>query len=532
MEGAFMKTSYVPEHALVSVSDKTGIEDFAARLVRAGVALVSTGGTAAVLRAAGLAVRDVSDITGFPEIMDGRVKTLHPRIHGGLLARRDNREHRDAMDVHGIPGIDLLVVSLYPFEDTLNAGGTFPECIENIDIGGPAMIRAAAKNHEFTAVMTDAGEYDAVISEIERTGTLAAATRRRLAAAAFARTAAYDAGIASWLSGEQEEKFPRHYTLAGSFSRQLRYGENPHQKAALYTTGRNCSGVVGARQVQGKPLSYNNYNDTDSAYSLVSAIGPGRPAAVIVKHANPCGAAVADTCKLAYERALRCDPVSAFGGIVALNRKIDAAMAEKIIRIFTEVVIAPDADEGALKIFSGKPDIRVLLGGGLSGPCPGAMEVRPLSGGFLLQEPDCVQTDRGDLEIVTRRKPDGREIADMLFGFTVAAHVMSNAIVYVRDGATTGIGAGQMNRLDSSRIAAGKAMEAAKKAGIPETLAKNSVVASDAFFPFPDGLLAAAAAGATAVIQPGGSVRDREVIAAADEAGLAMAFTGRRHFRH
>lgn len=518
--------------ALISVSDKTGVVDFASRLASAGVELISTGGTARALREAGLEVKDVSDITEFPEMMDGRIKTLHPRVHGGLLALRDNEAHRKSMDEHGISGIDLLAVNLYPFEETLRGGGDFVECIENIDIGGPAMIRAAAKNHRFVGVVTDPKDYDEVAGEIENASALSEETKRRLAAKAYAKTAAYDAAISGWLAGEVGEAFPKQVTLAGRLGDELRYGENPHQKAAFYSTGDARPGVAGARQLQGKALSYNNLNDTDAAYELVAEFDTAKPAVAIIKHANPCGVAVADDLGAAYDLALRCDPVSAFGGIVALNQKLTGPVAEKIVEVFTEVVIAPDADDAAVDVFSKKKNLRLLIADGLPSPSAAGKLVRPIAGGFLLQDRDAKSITADDLKVVTKRQPTPQELDDMLFAFKIAKHVKSNAIVYVKDGASVGIGAGQMSRLDSSRIAARKAVDAAEAAGLPETLAKGSVVASDAFFPFADGLLAAAEAGATAVIQPGGSIRDEEVIAAADEAGLAMALTGVRHFRH
>ena len=527
-----MSADTLARRALISVSDKAGVVDFAARLAKAGVELVSTGGTARALRDAGLTVRDVSEITEFPEMMDGRVKTLHPRIHGGLLALRDNDEHVGAMAAHGIGGIDILAVNLYPFEETLRGGGDFAACIENIDIGGPAMIRAAAKNHRFVGVVTDPDDYDAVAAEIETKGALTEETKRRLAAKAYAKTAAYDAAISGWLAGEVGETFPKQVAMAGRLASTLRYGENPHQQAAFYATGETRPGVAGARQVQGKALSYNNLNDTDAAYELVAEFDPARPAVAIIKHANPCGVAVADDLETAYALALRCDPVSAFGGIVALNQKLTGGVAEKIVEVFTEVVIAPDADEAAMAVFAKKKNLRLLIADGLPSPTEAGKLVRPIAGGFLLQDRDARTIGADDLKVVTKRQPTPQETNDMLFAFRIAKHVKSNAIVYVKDGASVGIGAGQMSRLDSSRIAARKAVDAAEAAGLPETLAKGSVVASDAFFPFADGLLAAAEAGATAVIQPGGSIRDEEVIAAADAAGLAMAFTGVRHFRH
>ncbi|MFQ5562184.1 MAG: bifunctional phosphoribosylaminoimidazolecarboxamide formyltransferase/IMP cyclohydrolase [Parvularculaceae bacterium] len=518
--------------ALISVSDKTGALEFARRLAAAGVALISTGGTAKLLREAGLEVRDVSDVTGFPEMMDGRVKTLHPKIHGGLLGLRDDAEHVRAMEEHDIAPIDLLVVNLYPFEETRARGADFDECVENIDIGGPAMIRAAAKNHGFVGVVTDPAQYEDVAGEIETQGGLGEETRRRLAAAAFARTSAYDATIADWFAGVIDEPFPERITLSAQLRERLRYGENPHQDAAFYTTNEPRPGVATARQAQGKALSYNNLNDTGAAYELVAEFNPETPAVVIVKHANPCGVALGETLKEAYDNALRCDPVSAFGGIVAVNRALDAATAEKIAKIFTEVVIAPEADDDAQKILSRKKNLRLLLAGGLPDAAAPGRTIKLLAGGALVQARDNGRVVLDDLKIVTRRAPTENELRDMLFAFAVAKHVKSNAIVYAKDLATVGVGAGQMSRVDSSRIAAQKSAEAAKAAGLSEPLAVGSVVASDAFFPFADGLLAAAEAGATAVIQPGGSMRDEEVIAAADEKGLAMAFTGMRHFRH
>ena len=517
--------------ALVSVSDKTGIVEFCSRLEKRGVELVSTGGTAKSLRDAGLSVRDVSELTGFPEIMDGRVKTLHPGVHGGLLARRDNDDHLAAMEKHNIAPIDMLVVNLYPFEATLEKGAGYDECVENIDIGGPAMIRAAAKNHHGVAVVTDPDEYD-VADEIEQTGGVSWATRKKLAAIAYARTAAYDSAISTWLAGENDETFPRRLSIAGTSASLLRYGENPHQDAALYLTGEKRPGVATAKQIQGKELSYNNLNDTDAAYELIGELGTDKPAVAIIKHANPCGVATGADLTEAYDLAFRCDPVSAFGGIVALNQQINADVARKIIDVFTEVIIAPGADEEALEIFASKKNLRVLLADGLPDPSSKGTLVKPVAGGFLAQSRDSGRIERGDLKVVTKRQPSPRELDDMLLAFKIAKHVKSNAIIYVKDGATVGIGAGQMSRVDSSRIAAQKSADAAQKAGLSAPLAQGSVVASDAFFPFADGLLAAAEAGASAIIQPGGSMRDDEVIAAADEAGLAMVFTGMRHFRH
>ncbi len=518
--------------ALISVSDKDGIVAFAQRLAGAGVALVSTGGTANALREAGLAVSDVSELTAFPEMMDGRIKTLHPRVHGGLLSLRDNDAHQRSMAEHGIVDIDLLIVNLYPFEQTVERGAGYDECVENIDIGGPAMIRAAAKNHAFVGVVTDPADYDLVADEIEKNSTLATDTKRRLAAKAYAKTAGYDAAIAAWFRTQTGDAFSGDFSFAGRRQATLRYGENPHQDAAFYRTGEARCGVATARQLQGKELSYNNLNDTDAAYELIAEFDPAIPAVAIIKHANPCGAATASDLATAYELALRCDPVSAFGGIVALNQKLTGPVAEMITKVFTEVVIAPDIDEAALEIFSKKKNLRLLIAGGIPAPDAPGMTLKPVAGGFLVQTRDNKIIGRPDLKIVSKRQPTETELDDMLFAFKVAKHVKSNAIVYVKDKATVGVGAGQMSRLDSSRIAAQKAIDAAEACGAPAPLTQGSVVASDAFFPFADGLLTAAKAGATAVIQPGGSMRDDEVIAAADEAGLAMVFTGVRHFRH
>ncbi len=514
-----------PARALLSLSDKRGLESLARGLAEAGVALVSTGGTAASLRGLGLAVEEVSAVTGFPEIMDGRVKTLHPKVHGGLLARRDREDHLAAMEEQGIAGIDLLVVNLYPFEETLAAGGSGEALVEKIDVGGPAMLRAAAKNHAFVAVVTDPDDYEGLLAELRDSGGIGLDTRKRLAAKAFALTAGYDAAIAGWMARELGEAFPLRFTLPGRRLASLRYGENPHQKAAVYQSGPPQPGAVSAKQLQGKALSYNNLADADAAFECVAEFRD--PAVVIVKHGNPCGVAEAETQAAAYDAALACDSVSAFGGIVAVNRPLDAATAERVGKLFTEVVIAPGFDAAALAILSAKQNLRLLDSGGLPEGEAEGLVVKALAGGFLVQDRDAGAVTAEGLTLVTRRRPSEAELRDLLFAFRVCKHVRSNAIVYARGRATVGIGAGQMSRVDSSRIAAWKAEEAFGAEG-----AKGSVVASDAFFPFPDGLLAAAAAGATAVIQPGGSQRDAEVIAAADEAGLAMVFTGLRHFRH
>ncbi|MFD2251748.1 phosphoribosylaminoimidazolecarboxamide formyltransferase/IMP cyclohydrolase [Pseudochelatococcus lubricantis] len=520
--------------ALLSVSDKSGLIGFASALAQRGIALISTGGTHKALVEAGLAAKDVAEVTQFPEMMDGRVKTLHPAIHGGILAVRGNPEHQAAMLAHGISTIDLVVVNLYPFEETVARGGSFDDCIENIDIGGPAMIRAAAKNHADVAVIVDPADYEALLAELAANGgATTLPLRRRLAQKAYARTAAYDAAVSNWFAGIEGIGTPDFRAIGGRRALDLRYGENPHQQAAFYATPEQRPGVSTARQLQGKQLSFNNINDTDAAYEAVAEFDPQRTAAVvIVKHANPCGVAEGDSLAEAYEKALRCDSVSAFGGVVALNRTLDAEAAQRIVSIFTEVIIAPDATEEAIAIVAGKKNLRLLLAGGLPDPRGGGLAVRTVAGGFLAQTRDNAVVDDMDLRVVTRRVPTEAELADLRFAFRVAKHVKSNAIVYARDGATVGIGAGQMSRVDSSRIAAWKAQEAATAAGATESFAKGSVVASDAFFPFADGLLAAAEAGATAVIQPGGSIRDDEVIRAADDAGLAMVFTGHRHFRH
>jgi phosphoribosylaminoimidazolecarboxamide formyltransferase / IMP cyclohydrolase len=519
--------------ALISVSDKTGLVELGVALAARGIELVSTGGTAKALAEAGLAVKDASELTGFPEMMDGRVKTLHPGIHGGLLAVREDPAHEAAMLAHNIAPIDLLVVNLYPFEETLRRGGEFAEMVENIDIGGPAMIRGAAKNHGDVVVIVEPRDYSALLEELARyDGATGLKFRRAMAQKAYARTAAYDAAISNWLAREIGEAAPAWRAFGGRLAYPMRYGENPHQDAAFYLGPESRPGVATARQVQGKQLSYNNVNDTDAAFELVAEFAPERSAAVaIIKHANPCGVAEAATLGEAYERALACDPVSAFGGIIALNRRLDAETARKIVGILTEVIIAPDADEEAIAIIGAKKNLRLLIAGALPDPRAPTLTVRSVAGGLLVQDRDTVVEDI-ELTVVTKRAPSERELADMRFAWRVAKHVKSNAIVYVKDGATVGIGAGQMSRVDSSRVAARKAEDAAQAAGMAEPLTKGSVVASDAFFPFADGLLAAVAAGATAVIQPGGSVRDKEVIAAADEAGIAMAFTGVRHFRH
>ena len=529
-------TDLVPvRRALLSVSDKAGLADLAAALGRHGVELVSTGGTAKALRDAGHAVRDVADLTGFPEMMDGRVKTLHPTVHGGILAVRDDAAHVAAMDAHSIGGIDLVVVNLYPFAATVAKGAPREEIIENIDIGGPAMVRSAAKNHAFVGIVTEPEDYAALIAELDANdGATTLALRKRLAATAFAHTATYDGMIAQWFAfADQGKLFPDTLPLTATLSAELRYGENPHQQAALYLpAGPAARGIAQAEQVQGKALSYNNINDADAALDLVAEFREADPTCVIVKHANPCGVATAATLTAAWDAALACDSVSAFGGIVALNRPLDGATAEAIASIFTEVVVAPDADADARAIFAKKKNLRLLLTGELPDPARGGLMMKTIAGGWLAQTRDNGRITKDDLKVVTTRTPSDAELADALFAWTIAKHVKSNAIVYAKSGATAGIGAGQMNRRDSSRIAAVRAREAAEANGWSEPRTVGSAVASDAFFPFADGLISAAEAGATCVIQPGGSIRDDEVIAAANEAGLAMLFTGMRHFRH
>ncbi len=519
--------------ALISVSDKTGLIELATALADRGIELLSTGGSAAAIRNAGLAVRDVANVTGFPEMMDGRVKTLHPNVHGGLLALRDNPDHVAAMTEHGIGGIDLLVVNLYPFEETVANGADYDTCIENIDIGGPAMIRAASKNHGFVNVVTDVEDYAALLAELDANdGATSYVFRQRLALTAYSRTAAYDAAVSAWMA-EALDETPRRRAVAGTLAQTLRYGENPHQQAAFYVDGGSRPGVATAVQHQGKELSYNNINDTDAAFELVSEFDPADgPAVAIIKHANPCGVARGATVAEAYQKAFQCDQTSAFGGIIAVNQPLDGKTAEEISGIFTEVVIAPGADAEALSIFSKKKNLRLLTTDGLPDLKAGSLTYRQVSGGFLVQDKDVGAITIDDLKFVTERKPSDQELEDLLFAWTVAKHVKSNAIVYVKDGATVGVGAGQMSRVDSTRIAARKAQDMAEVLGLDEPLTIGSSVASDAFFPFADGVVTAAEAGARALIQPGGSMRDDEVIKAADELGLAMVFTGMRHFRH
>lgn len=520
--------------ALLSVSDKTGVVDLAKNLHDRGIELLSTGGTASALRDAGLPVKDVAEITNFPEMMDGRVKTLHPMVHGGLLALRDNADHLAAMETHGIGAIDLLVVNLYPFEATVAAGADYDTCIENIDIGGPAMIRAAAKNHGFVTTVVDVEDYDKLLGDMDQhNGATCPKFRKKLAQTAYARTAAYDAAVSSWMADAIGVETPRRRAVAGTLAQTLRYGENPHQQAAFYVDGSTRPGVATATQLQGKELSYNNINDTDAAIELVAEFDPaGGPVCAIIKHANPCGVGRGESMIEAYQNAFNCDNVSPFGGIIALNQRLEADTAAEITKIFTEVVIAPEVSDEARAVFAAKKNLRLLVTGGLPDVAEAGRTWRKVSGGYLVQDRDNGVLLPEELKVVTKRAPSEAELADLLFAWKVAKHVKSNAIVYVKNGATVGIGAGQMSRVDSTRIAARKAQDMAEVLGLSEVPTIGSVVASDAFFPFADGLITAAEAGATAVIQPGGSMRDAEVIEAADAAGLAMVFTGMRHFRH
>jgi phosphoribosylaminoimidazolecarboxamide formyltransferase/IMP cyclohydrolase len=528
-----MPNAIVPiKRALLSVFDKTGMEDFAKELARLGVDLVSTGGTSKLIASTGAAVRDISDLTGFPEMMDGRVKTLHPKVHGGLLAVRDNPTHKASMDEHAIGAIDLVVVNLYPFEATIAKGASYDETIENIDIGGPAMIRSAAKNHAYVTVLVDPNDYGLVLEAIRQQGGVPYELRQKLAAKAYARTSAYDATVSNWFARTLDYNDIPYRGFGGQLAEVMRYGENPHQWAAFYKTGEQRPGVASATQLQGKSLSYNNLNDTDAAFELISEFDPSVPAVAIIKHANPCGVATGTSLADAYLKAQRCDPVSAFGGIVALNGEIDAATATEIVKIFTEVIVAPSASDEAQKIIATKKNLRLLVTGSLADPKANGLTFKSLAGGMLVQSRDNGRIDDLDLKVVTNKAPTQTEMADLRLAWQVAKHVKSNAIVYVKDGATVGIGAGQMSRVDSSRIAHRKSLDAAQAAGIDGALTKGSVVASDAFFPFPDGMLAAVEAGATAVIQPGGSMNDQAVIDAANQAGVAMVFTGMRHFRH
>ena len=517
------------QRAILSVTDKTGLVDFARQLSGLGIELISTGGTAKLLRDSGIAVKDISDLTGFPEMLDGRVKTLHPKVHGGILHRRENPAHTAAVAQHGIQPIDMVVVNLYAFEKTAaKPGVTFEELIENIDIGGPSMIRSAAKNFQDVAVVTLPGDYPTIADELARSsGALSRATKWRLAQKAFATTAAYDSAIASALETISDpqtpdlrvtpaaDTFPQTLRLSFQKTLDLRYGENPHQKAAMYSDGSSV-GVANARQLQGKELSYNNIVDLQAAWDLAQEFD--EPVCAIIKHTNPAGTATGKTLSEAYKRALECDPVSAFGGVIGVNRPIDGETAEEMHKLFLEVIAAPGFDEAAKAKFAGKKNLRLVEVAAASQK----WLLKNVSGGILLQDADFRPLQDIDLKVVTQRAPTPEEIRALLFAWKVCKHVKSNAIVYARDGQTVGVGAGQMSRVDSAKIGA-------MKAQLP---VKGTVAASDAFFPFPDGVEEIARAGATAIIQPGGSQRDPEVIAAADRLGLAMLFTGVRHFRH
>ncbi len=514
------------QRAILSVTDKTGLVEFARKLSQMGVELVSTGGTAKLLRESGITVKDISELTGFPEMLDGRVKTLHPKVHGGILHIRDNPQHREAVAAHGIQPIDMVVVNLYAFEKTASRPGVgFHELIENIDIGGPSMVRSAAKNFQDVAVVTSPGDYDAIAQEMQSgDGGLSLATKWRLAQKAFATTAAYDSAIASTLErvaapegklALDETSFPQSLRLSFQKAFDLRYGENPHQKAALYSDGSG-KGVANGKQLQGKELSYNNIVDLQAAWDLAQEFDG--PVCAIIKHTNPCGTAVASTLAEAYRRALECDPVSAFGGVIGVNRPIDAETASEMAKLFLEVIAAPGFDDSAREIFAAKKNLRLVQ----VVPMEQKWVLKNVSGGVLLQDNDVRPLTEADLKIATERKPTEQEMRDLLFAWTICKHVKSNAILYARNGQTTGVGAGQMSRVDSARIGAMKSV-----LGI-----KGSVAASDAFFPFPDGVEVIAEAGATAIIQPGGSVRDQEVIDTANKLGLAMVLTGVRHFRH
>jgi len=518
--------------ALISVSDKTGLVDLGKKLIEKNIEILSTGGSAKMLRDAGITVTEVGDYTGFPEMMNGRVKTLHPKIHGGLLFVRDSEEHKTQAKEHDIGAIDLVIVNLYPFRETVASGADFDECIENIDIGGPAMVRSAAKNHKSVTIITDSSQYKELLSQIDQNdGSTTIEFRKKLAAAAYSHTASYDSAISNWFSKELNQETPETLNISATLRQKLRYGENPHQSAAFYVTDTTTPSISSAIQVQGKELSYNNINDTDSAFNLISEF-KDKPTIAIIKHANPCGVATDETLVDAYKRALSCDPSSAFGGIIACNRPLDGATASEITKIFSEIIIAPDMDDEAKEIVAKKKNLRVLLTKDMTDPTRKGNIVKSVSGGFLVQSRDNIILNKDQLKVVTKRKPSEQEMADMIFAFTVGKHVKSNTIIYAKDGATVGIGAGQMSRVDSAKIAASKAIDAAKAMGIEIPLTKNCAVASDAFFPFADGLLSAIDAGATAVIQPGGSIRDDEVIKAADDRNITMVFTGIRHFYH
>ena len=514
--------------ALISVLDKSGLDTIVQCLKEHNVKIISTGGTSKSISEMGADVTDVSSITNFPEMMDGRVKTLHPNVHGGLLSKRDNNEHIQSQKDHGIEDIDLVIVNLYPFEETIKSQDNEEICIENIDIGGPAMLRSGAKNHKFVTVVTDVNDYDKLIREMQQNnGSTTLEFRKQLAAKTFLTTAYYDSLISNWFqrnSKEPSEKF----STAGNLSSTLRYGENPHQSASLYKSSLQQSGIPYATLLQGKELSYNNINDADAALQLIKEFDKKIPTVAIIKHANPCGVASGVSLCEAYTKAFSCDTTSAFGGIIALNQIIDKDSAVEIIKIFTEVIIAPGITDEAKEIFESKSNLRILILPSLHEK-NGSQNYKSIEGGILVQTNDNEETIKSDLKVVTQNEPSDNQIEDMLFAFKVCKHVKSNAIIYVKNKKTIGIGAGQMSRVDSAKIASQKNSEMNPS---DENSLKDSVVASDAFFPFADGLLITIESGATAVIQPGGSVKDEEVIAAADEAGISMVFTGKRHFKH
>ena len=519
------------KRALVSVFDKSGLVPLAKFLKSRRIEIISTGGSAKTLRKGKIPVTDISDITSFPEILDGRVKTLHPKIHGGLLARRNLRSHKKILKNHRIPEIDLVIVNLYPFEQTIEAKEKFQTIVENIDIGGPAMIRASAKNHEFLTVITDPRDYKTLIDQLKRkNGSTTYDFRQQMALKAFKKTSTYDQAISQWMSSKKEGAFLELFSINGKLQEELRYGENPHQRGAFYKIDNSRFGVSTARQVQGKELSYNNFNDTDAAFELVSEFRD--PAVAIIKHANPCGVAESKNLLNSYKKALSCDPISAFGGVIAVNRPLNENVAREIIKLFTEVIIAPKISAGAQKIFKKKKNIRVLETGGMPNSLNTQLQIRSLAGGMLVQDVDNGKVNKTSIKTVTKRKPSKKEVDDLLFAVTVCKHVKSNAIVYVKNKITVGIGAGQMSRIDSAKIAVLKSEEAQELANEKVPRTKDCVVASDAFFPFPDALLEIIKAGAKAVIQPGGSIKDKEVIKAANANDIAMVFTSIRHFKH
>ena len=520
------------KRAIISLSDKNNIETLINIIKKYNIEVLSTGGTAKVIREHDIEVTDISDYTNFPEMLDGRVKTLHPKVHGGLLGRNNISQHEKEMQEHDIEPINLLIVNLYPFSETVENGENFEECIENIDIGGPSMIRSAAKNHENVCVITNPEDYEDLNKILEKnSGSTSLVERKLYASKAFSKTAFYDSMISQWLTKQLNVSWPDTVTISGKLVEKLRYGENPHQESAVYKKiDHKLNGVVKAKLLQGKPLSYNNLNDSDAAYDLINEFK--EPTIAIIKHANPCGVSSKKSISEAWESALRTDPQSAFGGIVACNKEVSVELAEKMDTIFLEVIIAPSFSKAALSIFSNKKNLRLLKISPQKDVINSDHIIKDLSDGFLIQDKDNETLDENNLNIVTIKKPTSREITDLIFAFKIAKHVKSNAIIYAKNNSTVGIGAGQMSRIDSSQIAAIKSKKASELAGLKTNMAEGSVLASDAFFPFADGLIAAAEAGVTSIIQPGGSIRDDEVIDAANKLGLSMVFSGIRHFRH